>query len=860
MKKFRLLGALLGLTLFLCACGNNAELVSVDDSKEAVKTLGELTIGESAASLRSYASAEERLSVMTEVAAEGENHLYFDTATGDIALHAADSVFFSTPWDLDTDAKSIDAQKQRMASQVRITYMDSKQNVADIYSFPEAVAKGQYTAQKIENGLQVNMVIGRAEQRTLLPGALPVASFEGVLESLTTREVGRMKAFYKLYDPDSTPENQLALIRPQYPVVDEQPIYVLKNVTDREKAELEGYFSKAEYTFEDMERDLEEVGAEEGETVSPRFEISILYQLKDGELKVSVPTDKLAFDDRHFSLLEIGLLENFAADRCNGEGYLFIPDGSGTVIGFNRDGSKLGNDIRIPVYGYDRALTYTSGYENLMTAALPVYGISSQNGTLMAVIDEGAAMANIVANAGGNMSGYARVGAAFTYSDYDTFEYKDVNTQRAWTIADKHPYGGTYTISYIPLKQGDGYSAMAGRYRERLALDKKIDGNDLKLVVGLYGSVKHNDQVLFVPVKRQVALTTFDDAGVIANEILDSGISNLDLRYVGWTKGGLEGRAFTKASIQGAVGSKSSLKSLSATLKEKQVGLYLDADFTYVGNTGAFDGFSATNDTARMLDKTYAGYNEVRLSSGLMNDKRFLYAVRPSAMLSFFEKFNKSYSKLNVEGLSVGTLGRSLNSDKDNKKGVDRATAEQYVTEILKRASSQYDLITEGANDYVYDYVSCLINAPSSASGYPDADHSVPFLQMVLHGSVDYTTAAVNLSGNYRTEILKAIENGSGLYFELAYRNTDLLKTSDHADLYTVNYATWKDKLLDCYNEVNEAIGDLAGQQMVEHQSPVDGLSRVTYSSGTVIYVNYNDNDVEADGVTVPAGSYVRIQ
>lgn len=861
MKKIRVLSAVLCLlAMVLCGCQGSVGSLSPAEPSEPAKALGPKRAPEThVTELPAYASADERLSAMTEAATDGDTSLYFDKATGDIALKTGNSLFFSTPWDLSANAKTVDSQKLRVASQIRLSYMDAQQNVAEILSFPECIAKGQYTLEPLEKGLRVNMVIGRAEQRTLLPEAVPAERFAALLEKLDQRAVSRMKAFYRLYDPETTPQSQLDLIRERFPVVDHQAIYVLRTVTDREKSELEGYFSAAGYTFADMEADLQAVGATEGVTVSPRFEISVQYELADGSLNVSIPSSLISYDEEHYTLLDIGVLEYFGAAPYTEDGYLFIPDGSGAVVGFNRQGDKLGNDIRMPIYGYDRALTYTAGYENLMTASLPVFGLVSPQGSLFAVVEEGAAMTALVANSGGNVSGYARIGAVLSYRDHDSFEYKDVNTQYSWTIADQSPFTGSFRICYTALPQGSGYSEMAAYYREKLALESKIDDTGLQMVVGLYGSVEHDDSFLFIPVRQQVALTTFDDAALLASQLQDSGVSRLDLRYLGWTSEGLDGRAFTAADIPGLLGGKSGLQALRQILADRGIGLYFDADLAYAANDKAFDGFSATADTSRMLDKTYSGYNEVRLSSGLMNEKKFKYTLRPAAMLSFYEKFESSYGKLGLSGLSLGSLGSHLNSDKDTKSGVNRAEAQRYVQEILSRAAGKYDLMTEGANQYVYEYASCLLDLPNVASGYPDADHSVPFLQMVLHGARQYTTAPINLSGNYKTEVLKAIETGAGLYFQLAYENTDLLKTSSQPDLYSVDYGTWKEKLLECYKEVDAVIGDLAQEQMVAHSPLAEGVSCVTYGNGTRIFVNYTDSDYTDGSVTVAAGSYLRM-
>ncbi len=859
MKKIRVVCAILCVALFMSACSGKIEKTIAAPEKAALQKGTSWKVEEFATSLSSYNSPDERLSRMTEIASDSDAKLYFDPATCDIAYKTNDGLYFSTPWDLSIDAKSVDTQKQKIASQIRLSFMDAKQNVSEIFSFTECVSKGQYTLERLKNGVRVNMVIGRAEQRTLLPAAITVESYERVRDSLEKRGQARLKAFYKLYDSETTSKSQIDVIAQKYPVVTEMPIYVLKNVTDKEKSELEGYFKDAGYTFEDMEKDLDAVGAKEEITVSPRFEISIEYELKDGELSVSIPTELIGYDEKNFSLLDIGALEYFAAASCSGEGYVLVPDGSGAVIEFNDSGKKLGNDIRIPIYGYDRSLTYTSGYENLMTASLPVFGIVSGTGTMLAMVDDGAAMTDIIASSGGNTSGYARVGAVFTYCDYDSFEYKDVNTQYSWTLADKNKYNGVYRINYSILQSGSGYSEMAEYYRERLNL-KNRTSKELKLVLGLYGSVEHTDDFLFIPVDRQMPLTTFDDAGKIADDMIENGIGSLDIRYLGWAKSGMDNGAFSSAKLQKVIGGKSGLKKLQKALKEKDIGLYLDADMIYVSNNKLFDGFTAVSDTSRMLDNTYAGFESVRFSSGLMNEEKFMYAVRPQASYRMFTDFIKSYDKLSLSGISLGSVGSNLNSDKDDKNGIERSTAQRYISEILRTAKDKYSVMTEGANSYCLDSADTFLKIASTASGYPDADYSVPFLQMVLHGKVNYTTATVNLSGDYRTEVLKAIENGSGLYFELAYQNAELLRSSDHTDKYSVDYGIWKKQIIECYQEVNKAIGDLTQETIKSHKNIADNVSAVTYSNGVTVYINYNEYDVQVGDITVPQSSYTRIE
>ena len=863
MGRRRFAVLILAVMMLLSACsGSAAENGSENGNIAENITFSEENEPESyAEEIQSYASAQDRLSRMKMVAQYGGSELYYDETTCDIAVVKNGRIYFSTPWDIASDTRSTDDQKAVIASQAVISYIDSQQGIHTLSSFTDSVAKGQYTYQTFENGIRFNMTLGTEEQRTLAAPAIPKERFEELTENLEGRALTRLRAFYRLYDPEASSEAQIALIRDRFPIVDEKAIYVLSEVTEKEKLELEGYLRTAGYTYEQMEQDLEELEISEEGAQNPFCRLSICYQLTDDGLRVFIPGDSIEYNDSEYELLNIELLGYFLSDNCTSDGYMLIPDGSGAIMGFNSDGQKLGNEITIPVYGYDRSLTYTSGYDNLKTAGAPVFGIKKQDGGMFCIIDEGAAISEIIVTTGGSVSGYARGGVRFNYRSYDTFDYRDVNTHYSWQLADSNSYTGDCSMNiYFLDEDGSDYSAMAKCYRDYLDLDSSVtDETSVPLVIGALGSIKHQEQVLLVPVMKNIALTTFEDAYAMSGEILENGIQNLSLRYLGWSSGGLKPEAFDDADVLRVLGGKSGLRELSSKLSEDGIKLYMDADFVYAASNSLFDGFTAYFDTSRMLDKTYAGYNEIALSSGLYDSDGFKYAIRPEIMLKLFEGFKKDYAKLGISGLSVSSVASDLNSDKDSGRGISREEALSYYTELLSSAAEDYDLIADGSNAYAYGYASKIIGLAGESSGYPDADYSVPFLQMVLHGSRSYTSQAVNLSGDAETEILKAVENGSGLYYELAFRNTEKIKTSEFADYYSVDYSVWKDTLIEQYNAVNEVLGDLSDETIESHIYIEEGLVEVAYSGGAVIYVNYNSYECSAGDTAVPARSFIRI-
>ena len=60
-------------------------------------------------------------------------------------------------------------------------------------------------------------------------------------------------------------------------------------------------------------------------------------------------------------------------------------------------------------------------------------------------------------------------------------------------------------------------------------------------------------------------------------------------------------------------------------------------------------------------------------------------------------------------------------------------------------------------------------------------------------------TKAINLSGDFEYTILKTIENGANPYFVVAYDNIGELKTNGYSEYYAVEFATWKETIVEEY-------------------------------------------------------------
>ena len=73
---------------------------------------------------------------------------------------------------------------------------------------------------------------------------------------------------------------------------------------------------------------------------------------------------------------------------------------------------------------------------------------------------------------------------------------------------------------------------------------------------------------------------------------------------------------------------------------------------------------------------------------------------------------------------------------------------------------------------------------------------------------------------------------------------------------YATAFDAWKDTAAQTYAFVNEALAPVSGALMVNHETLAEGGVKVTYDNGIIIYINYGDAPLNADGLVIPARGY----
>lgn len=579
------------------------------------------------------------------------------------------------------------------------------------------------------------------------------------------------------------------------------------------------------------------------------MKLSLDLTLNEKGLVATIPYECIEeYGDK--SIVSITMLPYFADAIDSNDGFYFYPDGSGAIMEFNDKSHNTplstGKAMNFSVYGD------ILKYKNMMDVLdegepeimLPVFGANINGNAFIAIIDEGVSSSTITVDPAMNDSTDAsnQIYVNFNYRR-QFLDPRDENQEAKKMDVDM--ITGDRSIEYIFLDEGKStYSDMAVAYRNYLIEDCGVQDlkNDSTIDVSLDLFMGINEEGTILDSYKIV--TTFDQAKKILKEFEEAGINDIQLQLKGWTKNGY----FTgpdKLSVNSDIGGSKGLKSLVNYIKDKNIQLSLEANLIEAADGS--DGYSKRDDVVYLGNNTLLNGNDI-------------YILSPRKSNYLFKSFLSDMSKNNINGISLYSLGQYVpyNYNEDDLISQDQ-TVEIWKNMLDTAMAEGMNVSVQGGNSYVIGRTNKITNLPYEDSGYIITTKSVPFYQIAVHGLVEYTGKAANISSDLNTEKLKWIELGYTPYFELTYSGSEDLMYTKYSSLFSSEYASWIDDCASIYKEMNEELSEISDALIMSHEEIEPELYKVVYDNGKVVYINYSDSlkIIEGTGIHVAAGDYV---
>jgi hypothetical protein len=545
-------------------------------------------------------------------------------------------------------------------------------------------------------------------------------------------------------------------------------------------------------------------------------------------------------------LSSIIVFPSFGATKMDDiPGYMMIPDGAGALVRYEDNNNAFLSPYQAPFYGENFGLTETRQTVNNYPLSMPIFGAVhgvNQFGFL-GIVEEGDMSARLYMYP----NGAHNLDYNLIFPKYDlrkVYRQSFSSDGSGGALRSVKTSNADIRVSY-KLTKGDqaNYAGLASMYRLYLQNEGVLGNKESFEDIPLHLTYLMSDSEQSFFGANVLEMTSVSDVFAMQEFFIDEGIKNYQISLMGWNDGGYSGHLPSNVDFERKLGSNSDYRDLFAYLLEygevSLINSYLAA--------GEESGVSYRSDVAKASNRFKMMYT---CGNCVFEDNYILY---PEITKELALRDLDDYLDEGVHVMFEG-LGHALFSYYDGEQFM-REDGFNIYQEIMSAyegsAAYQYPYA------YAYQYTNVFTDAPFYNSELQYFDDLVPILQIVLSQDMDLFSNYLNFNSYGKEQLLMLIDFHMNPSFILTEQKASMLKDTDIAYYFTTEFNLWKDTIVSQYDYVNEALKHVDSQGIVARTVLEAGLVKVTYSEGTIIYINYTSEDHMVDDGLVRAMDYL---
>ncbi|MDR2821967.1 MAG: DUF5696 domain-containing protein [Acholeplasmatales bacterium] len=555
--------------------------------------------------------------------------------------------------------------------------------------------------------------------------------------------------------------------------------------------------------------------------IEANISFDLIVEINDYKLSINIPFSSIEEDN--YLVSRIIVYPFFGAVKGSSiPGYIFIPDGSGTLKRFSSDAA---NDSYFSkkFYGDDYGLTsfYAStgnGFnEELLVANLygAVHG-ENQNGFIN-IIKKGAEYANMVIYSSGDVTDFYYYYAQFTYRNSYAYYLNKNKTISIINVQDEIiPFDILMEYSFLSENNAN-YVGMAKEYQNYLLQEGYLKKHDLEgdipLNITSIGGVT-KDSLFF---KKKIVMTKVEDLVNIVDDLKANGINNNVINYLSWYKGDHDS-SIKNINYESRLGSKKEFKYLN-----ENYNVFYDEDYVWVNTYNR--GYS-NNDVVYAL-------NDLPLKT---DDITVLNSYK--ALDVFSKNYKLEQKTFGLKNVLFSGFEDLMSDFRNNKV----TTRQEVINNYLKMTKIPEKFAVYYPYNYLYS-ADELYNVPTTSTSRISFSDTVPFTSIVVSGYTNMYSKYLNFYANIGNDLLRNIEYNIYPSVILTKESSYLMNSSNYRNVFSSEYSNWKDTTIKAYKYVSNALSAVRGHNITQRIVLDYGVTLTVYDNNKYIIVNYSNND-----------------
>lgn len=541
-------------------------------------------------------------------------------------------------------------------------------------------------------------------------------------------------------------------------------------------------------------------------------------------------------------------------------GYVLIPDGSGALIRFGDNTMPL-KAYTGSVYGEDlgQSQFYYSGDSGMIPRKeplMPVFGIAhgDRQAAFVAYARQGAEYMEIEVSPEENMTYYTFAYPRFVVNRLYHQVYNKKGDGYFSLFKDPNAFDISMTYTFLHGDGSDGspaadYTGMARIYREYL-----LESESLKIRDYTYDTTPIRLDFIMSDIKKgvlgynNVITTTAADVKEILNDVNSTGITNINVGLYGYQKGGITGGKPWNANFNRNIGSSADFKQLISGIKDSGVDISFAQDYSRINTiqmnlkrnwTIHVNGWGLKRSIAQ------PGVQPVSEINFANSEKSVEWLLKQTSKLSRLE-----IDSVTIEGMSEILLSHY------GSKPMSRQESAETISKAFEKTAEKYLINASAPNSYLWKYVGRFLKTPVFPTQYIIETDTVPFLQLVLHGTMEMYAPYSNFSFYTPQDVLRMIDYNVSPSFVLTKEPSYNLSSTNSSGFYSTEYSLYASIIEKVYNKVNGALSNTIGREWIGRSVIDDGVIVNSYSDGLEVLINYTSKSVEYEGITTGPEDY----
>ncbi len=574
--------------------------------------------------------------------------------------------------------------------------------------------------------------------------------------------------------------------------------------------------------------------------------VTVEFWLDESGLNVRVPIDKVK-ETAEYGIMSLTVLPSFSASTNDVEnGFVLMPDASGGIYDIKQISDRQ-TSLTIDTYfprDFNLDKIESNNQQGIKNAMMPFFGISKGTNGFIGYISEGEMNGYITFNPS-SVYKVNRVAASVNYRK--SYTYTNPSGEPV-TTTEKNISANDFAVHYNFLtaeaESNVTYADMATELQKYLVSVGKLTKTEAAEKEGVDVNLQ---MIMSTKVETMISeylkvMTKCSDIEDMVAALSDDAKKNLRIMLLGWQSSGYNVYP-SSGKIAGGIGS---VKELSNFLTEQGIESYLLDDLVY-----------ASTDSQYFSKQSDAVCNETKIPVTNTDEDQYVRNAYKE-YLTLTEKTLPYLAKNDVYGIGFDKVGWYVYDDFQKRVELTRYDTVAIYNAMLNATEEKgMKVAIQRGNAYTLNVADYLYDLPLEGSGFELLDRDVPFYQLVVHGYIPYSMDTPgNMAIDYDVEKLKWIEYGAEPTFLLTEEMSEEFKDSKVENAFATELENWLDDISAIATEFNTKLAFTGNCTITGHDQLASGIVRVTYSNGNKVYINYNQEQITVDDVTVKAVDY----